>query len=143
VPENRGETGKPVPGGEATRWKPGQSGNPGGRPKTARFSQACRELLASLIPGDPRERTYSEAIAEALAVKALAGNIRAAQELVDRAEGRPRQAIEIENARLHEAFERMSADELEAYARDCKLPDWFPRDEETNRDASGGGFAKT
>jgi Family of unknown function (DUF5681) len=24
---------KPVRGDEATRWKPGQSGNPGGRPK--------------------------------------------------------------------------------------------------------------
>ena len=48
TPENRRKTGgdNPVSGNEATRWKPGQSGNPGGRPKTAPLSQACREVLA-------------------------------------------------------------------------------------------------
>ena len=38
------------------------------------------------------------------------------QELADRAEGRARQAIEIEPTRLREAFERMNTEELEAYA---------------------------
>jgi len=133
TPENRGRTGNLVPGSEATRWKPGQSGNPGGRPKTAPLSHACRELLASPLPDDPKGRTYAEAIAETLAERALKGDIRAAQELADRAEGRTRQSIEIENVRLREAFDRMSREELEAYAREGKLPAWFPR-AEVNRE---------
>ena len=56
TPENRRKTGAPEPvsNSEATRWKPGQSGNPGGRPKTAPLSHACREVLAQPVPGDPR-----------------------------------------------------------------------------------------
>ncbi len=127
-PDNRRKTGRPVPGGEATRWKPGQSGNPGGRPRTAPLSNAYREKLASLVPNDPQGRTYAQAIADALADQARAGDIRAAQELADRVEGRARQSIEIENAVLRDAFERMNRDELDAYARDGKLPAWFPRE---------------
>jgi Family of unknown function (DUF5681) len=88
-PENRRKTGKQVPGSEATRFQPGRSGNPGGRPKTARLSQACRELLAAPVPRDPKGLTYAEAIAQMLAKKALDGDIRAAQEIADRAEGKP------------------------------------------------------
>jgi hypothetical protein len=77
--------------GEAHRWKPGQSGNPGGRPRTAKLAEACRVKLASTIPGDSTGRTYAEAIADELARRALKGDIRAAQELADRAEGRPSQ----------------------------------------------------
>jgi hypothetical protein len=124
-PENRRKTEGSVRNSEATRWKPGQSGNPGGRPKTAPLSQACRELLAAPVPDDAKRRTYAEAIAESLAEKALEGDIRAAQELGDRAEGRARQSIEIQNTALAEAFDRMTRDELDAYARDGKLPDWF------------------
>lgn len=130
MPENRRKTGKEVRGGEATRWKKGDpSPNPGGRPKTAPLSQACRELLAQPVPNDPEDRTYAEAIAQTLAEKALAGDIRAAQEIADRAEGRPRQSIEVENTTLREASERMSNDELLAYATTGKLPDWFPKTE--------------
>jgi hypothetical protein len=128
LPENRWETGKVVPGSEATRWKPGQSGNPGGRPKTAALSNAYRQKLDSVVPSDPQGRTYAQAIADALADRALAGDIRAAQELADRAEGRARQSIEIENKTLRDAFERMNREELDAYARDGKLPPWFPRE---------------
>ena len=73
------------------RWKPGQSGNSGGRPRTAKLSDACRAKLASLVPGDATGRTHAEAIADELARRALTGDIRAAQELADRAEGRPGQ----------------------------------------------------
>ena len=106
-----------------------QSGNPGGRPKAAPLSHACRELLAQPVPEDPEGRTYAEAIAQTLAEKALAGDIRAAQELADRAEGKARQAIEIEHTRLREAFDEMSSEELETYATSGTLPTWFPKDE--------------
>jgi hypothetical protein len=57
MPENRRKAVAAVPNSEATRWKPGQSGNPGGRPKTALLSHACRELLAAPLPNDPQGRT--------------------------------------------------------------------------------------
>jgi hypothetical protein len=110
-------------------WPKGVSGNPGGRPKRTPLADACREVLALLVPDDAEGRTYAEAIAHTLAQKALAGDIRAAQELADRAEGRSRQAIEIEHARLREAFDRMSSEEMEAYAVSGALPEWFPKDE--------------
>jgi hypothetical protein len=129
TPQNRRKTGNPTPGGEATRWKPGQSGNPGGRPKTAPLSHACCEVLAQPVRDDPEGRTYAQKIAAILAEKAAGGDIRAAQELADRAEGKPRQSIEVEHTKLREAFDRMSREELEAYARDGALPEWFPKDE--------------
>jgi len=110
-------------------WPKGVSGNPQGRPKSAPFSQACREMLGQPVPDDPLGRTYAQAIAETLAAKALEGDIRAAQELADRAEGKPRQSVEIENTTLRQAFGRMSDAELDAYARDGKLPARFPRPE--------------
>jgi hypothetical protein len=95
TPQNRRKTGKPIPGGEATRFKPGQSGNPGGRPKKTPLADACRELLNKPAPDDPSGRSYAEAIAERLARKALAGDISAAREIADRAEGKARQAMEL------------------------------------------------
>src|SRR5271169_3501585 len=104
MPENsaktmRGNPDKTIP----HRWQPGQSGNPGGRPKKTPLADACREVLGRLVPDDADGRTYAEAIAETLAQKALSGDIRAAQELADRAEGKPRQSLEIENTTLREA----------------------------------------
>jgi len=94
----------------------------------APLAHACRELLATLLPDDSRGRSYAEAIAQMLADKAVGGDIRAAQEIADRAEGRTRQSIEIAQTSLRDAFERMSRDELEAYAREGRLPDWFPQE---------------
>jgi hypothetical protein len=84
------------------------------------------------VPGDTRDRTYAQAIAERLAAKAVDGDIRAAQELADRAEGKARQTLQIENTALKQAFERMSDAELDDYARDGKLPIWFRQSEGTN-----------
>jgi hypothetical protein len=123
APKNR----MPVRCDEATRWKPGQSGNPGGRPKRTPLIDAFREVLSKPVPGDMRGRTYAQAISEKLATKAVEGDIRAAQELADRAEGKARQTLQIENTTLKQAFERMSDAELEAYAHDGRLPDWFPQ----------------
>ena len=76
-------------------WPKGVSGNPGGRPKKTPLADACRELLDKPVPGDRSGRSYAEAIAEKLAKKALAGNIPAAREIADRAEGKARQAMEV------------------------------------------------
>ena len=115
MPQNRHKNGFRGPSpdvGKATQFGPGNRANPGGRPKSAPLSQACREVLAMPAPDDPEGRTYAQKIATALAEKAAEGDIRAAQELGDRAEGRARQAIEIESVALRDAFERMSETEL-------------------------------
>ena len=44
-PQNRQKRGK-IPNAEKGQWKPGKSGNPGGRPKTAKFAEEVREFLA-------------------------------------------------------------------------------------------------
>ena len=63
-PENRRKTGEAnLARGHAFRFKPGQSGNPGGRPRTAKLSEACRAKLASPIPRDgavPIDNNVSE-----------------------------------------------------------------------------------
>jgi Family of unknown function (DUF5681) len=81
--------------GAPYRWPPGVSGNPGGRPKTAVLSQACREKLGELVPDDEHNRTYAQLIADMLGEKAIHGNMDAAAELADRGEGRPRQDVEV------------------------------------------------
>ena len=49
----------------------------------APLSSACREVLTRPLPNSPDGKTYAEAIAQMLAEKALAGDIRAAQELAN------------------------------------------------------------
>jgi hypothetical protein len=63
-------------------FPPGVSGNPGGRPKYAAFSAACRSILSSPLPADPQS-TYAEGIAQKLAQAALRGSVAAAAELAD------------------------------------------------------------
>ena len=137
MPENTQKTGfrgLSPDVGKPYQWKKGQSGNPGGRPRINTLSDAYRCKLEEPVPGDSEGRTFAEVIAQTLAEKALAGDIRAAQELADRAEGRARQSIAVESIQMREQFERMSRSELEAYAREGKLPTWF-RGEEANHEA--------
>jgi hypothetical protein len=81
-------------GNEATRWKPGQSGNPSGRPKKLHITDAIRAELEREGPdGIPND----EAIARVLVELARAGNMDAIREIADRTEGKPRQRIESDN----------------------------------------------
>lgn len=111
--------------GVGTRWKPGQSGNPSGRRKTAPFSQACLEWLCAPAAGDRKGRSNAEGAVAALGEKALKGDVRAAVEIADRAEGKSRQSVAIEDTALMRAFEQMKDAELRAYAESGALPEWF------------------
>jgi len=73
--------------GKDHRFKPGQSGNPGGRPKDF-LSAAYRTLL--------EDEEIAKAIAKAIVKKAMRGSVAHAAELADRTEGKPRQSVEIE-----------------------------------------------
>jgi len=125
---NLAEAGRPH------RWRKGQSGNPSGRPKSKTLSDAYRCKLEEPVPNDPEGRTWAELIAEAQVRDAVRGNVQAAREIADRTEGRARQAIEFEDKTMTQAFERMTIEELEAYARDGTLPAWFPRTPSNNTD---------
>jgi hypothetical protein len=115
--------------GRATRWRKGQSGNAGGRPKSRLLSEALRSRLAEVKPGDPAGRTYAEVVAENLIEIACSegpGAVQAASEIADRLEGRSRQSVEFaditaelrnksdEELRFHLQHDRWPTDEEKA-----------------------------
>ena len=79
--------------GFATRWKPGQSGNPRGYSRARIVSQATREVLEEIDPktGLP----YAVLVAGAQLNEALKGSTAAYNALADRTEGRPQQSVNL------------------------------------------------
>lgn len=76
---------------EATRWKPGQSGNPAGKPRGARhittIVQQLLEKPGSSLPV-PNAGTPVEAIVQVMILKALDGDVRAFDALIKAGYGR-------------------------------------------------------
>jgi hypothetical protein len=88
--------GKFPPGNKiGNRFKKGETGNPSGRPKLTRLSEALREQLAEAMPNAP-ERTVAEAIARTLIREAISGNVQAIREIGDRTEGKPMQKVDLD-----------------------------------------------
>lgn len=92
---------------EPFRWKPGQCGNPFGRPVKTPMSDRYLKALETKLPdevrcklGLPKGSTVGDAIARRLAVKALNGSVEAAREIADRVEGKPAQAVRLEGDAL-------------------------------------------
>jgi uncharacterized protein DUF5681 len=84
--------------GVATRFKPGHSGNPGGKPRRTPYADAHR-IVAELPVAELKSSSTDPVpigIAKSLARKALEGNISAAAECANRTEGPPRQTVEQE-----------------------------------------------
>ena len=82
----KGKSGNP--GGQ---WRPGQSGNPSGRPKSKPFKEALERALKAL-----GEKDYDKGldhIAAAMAAKAMSGDMAAAKEIADRIDGKVPTAI--------------------------------------------------
>lgn len=73
-------------------FKPGQSGNPNGRPRSALLSDALRRELVEQMPDAP-EKTIAEGVAAKLIERALSGDVQAIKEVFDRAEGKVSQNI--------------------------------------------------
>ena len=88
---NRGKTGK-MKGNppEHTRFKKGQTGNPNGRPKLPDLKQAMTDLLADKANG----KTALDQVLAKIRKMAVDGNLKAAEMLLDRAYGKPKQSID-------------------------------------------------
>jgi hypothetical protein len=76
---------------EKHKFKKGETGNPNGRPKKLPQLDA---LLDSVLGEEKDGITAAEAILKALRMKASKGDVRAAEVLLDRAYGKPKQSIE-------------------------------------------------
>jgi Family of unknown function (DUF5681) len=87
--------------GLTTRFKTGQSGNPGGRPRKRPISDRLREMAEVLLPeekrikfGLPEGATYGDGLAEKLYDSALAGKTDAIREIRDAIEGKAGPRVE-------------------------------------------------
>ena len=90
----------------ATRWKPGQSGNPLGRPRRAPDGLATPAVLRALtmrvemeVDGRPRSLRLTEALVRATAAEALKGDAHARRDLMQ-------MLADAERARVSRAEER-------------------------------------
>ena len=75
-------------------FKKGQSGNPNGRPKKL---PEIDSLLAKVLGGDPNDpdaQSEAEEVLKAMLKAAKAGNVQAQTAILDRAYGKPKQAVE-------------------------------------------------
>jgi hypothetical protein len=98
--------GKPFKKGErhAFQFKPGQSGNPGGKPKIhQRMGVAYAAILAEAVPdevalaaGIPLGSTWAMAIARGIVARAARGDVRAAREVREVTEGKVTKKQKIE-----------------------------------------------
>jgi len=73
------------------KFKKGQSGNPNGRPRKL---PALDKLMADVLGEEKDGITAGEAILKAIRAKAAKGDVRAAELLLDRAYGKPKQSID-------------------------------------------------
>jgi hypothetical protein len=82
---------KPNPIPNNKPFKKGQSGNPNGRPKKL---PELDKLLADVLGEEKDGLTAAEAILKKLRQMATGGNLRAAEILLDRGYGKPRQTTD-------------------------------------------------
>jgi hypothetical protein len=74
---------------EPNRWKPGQSGNPKGRPKSKPITAALKALL------DKDDGKALKALAAVAVREALSGNFRYAKEILERIDGKVVEPIDL------------------------------------------------
>jgi hypothetical protein len=75
-----------------TQFKPGVSGNPGGRAAKP-FKDALLRIVEKKIANDPEGRALIDAIAQQLVAKASKGDLASIREIADRIEGTPARSI--------------------------------------------------
>lgn len=80
--------------GKKTQWKKGQSGNPNGQPRKLPSLNAALTKVFGVTSDDDISKV--ELILEAMYKQAIKkGNVQAANLILDRMHGKPKQAVEI------------------------------------------------
>jgi hypothetical protein len=104
---------------EGHKFKPGESGNPAGRPRTRGLVAALRSAVAETIPDG---RTIEQAIADELVNEALRGRRRlpAIAEIFDRLEGKAKQSVDLD---VKERWPGRSIEELDYFALKGRWPE--------------------
>jgi len=89
--------GRPMPQNiEAHKWQPGQSGNPGGRPRTSIFRDALVRAITKLAKDKSGHQVeLIDAIAQQLMAKAIKGDLAAIAMIADRTDGKPAQSVTV------------------------------------------------
>ena len=75
-------------------WKPGQTGNPNGRPKKVKDWADAIRLVANEPDEEEPNKKKIRKLAEQLFRDAMGGNVTASKEIGDRLDGKPVQGIE-------------------------------------------------
>lgn len=99
-------------------FRPGQSGNPKGRPSTKGLAARLKAELGQVAKGNLRTE---ELIARKLIRLALSGNLLAIRECFDRTEGKPRQQLDLNDITRH--MQGRSNEELIFFAQTGKWPE--------------------
>lgn len=88
-------------GNEKTRFKPGKSGNPNGRPKGAKSSTSIWGKMLDRIEkgidplsGAPAKITIRDVMLANVLLKAKAGDLKAVEMILDRTEGKLTQPVD-------------------------------------------------
>jgi cell division GTPase FtsZ len=89
------------------QWKPGQTGNPKGRPRRKRITDALSEFLDAV---DANGVSAAQKIAIAMIMQAMKGDIQHAKEILNRTEGAVKQSVDV-------LFGDMTDDELREFIR--------------------------
>jgi hypothetical protein len=74
-------------------FEKGSSGNPGGRPKEKAFADALRLAVNAEVENEGEKKKKLRVIAERLVAEAMAGESWAVQQVADRLDGKPAQAV--------------------------------------------------
>ena len=94
---------------EHTKWKPGQSGNPNGRPKKL---PDLDKLMAEILGPNKEGKDGMELIIEAMLKKAAKGDVKAAELLLNRGYGKAKQFISMNHeGGVNIVFEQATANE--------------------------------
>jgi len=108
IQQNSENTGK-----KDTRWKPGQSGNPAGRPKGSKnfstlFKKAIKDVAQKLELGEDPDAVEIEIIKKGIK-EALSGKYPFYKDIFDRLYGQPTKSIDITTGgeQLHFSEERI------------------------------------
>lgn len=110
--KQQGKEGKRLGGITGKGFLPGQSGNRQGRPRTAKFSEACRRLFEEI---GQNGKTGAEELAEHCFRRALKGSARHAELFLNYSEGKPKHGPELSGLDGEPIrFQNFTRDQLEA-----------------------------